>query len=852
MSKEQIQSQLTELFNHPLKDGEKRKIVYWNDKDKAFLDVFNLMEIDNVKKHILHENNYFKTKHILEVEDIDSNYLIYTVEVLGENSDNWLLDNILYSTVFYADEISVYSRDLGIPEELRKSVLDNKKFFKAVARREKFESYNIDKFSEEIIEVAIISVLTNQRTLSFEDSLKTILMDSLNHDENKFLKLIDSFFNLDRFWDLVAKKYGYKEQDKSLKKLLIYMMMTTISTSISNEKLSIFKDFIGEAGKGNCTIFLDRWMNHKSDYIVYDQYAEEIEKEIVFSRLLQSLAMDEIKGADIFPSIDKAIILYIVDALENKLEDYSEYGKLLRLRKTKHFYEKYKYVYEGLYNCVKIFEFRKNTQSIPIELPQAMLKSYSDKYYLMDLYYRKFYIAFDKNSSSQILQKLRSMVEGVYSNWFMTELSYSWSESISSNLNNNWDIPGVVAQKDFYNKYIEPIVYEKRKVFIIISDALRYEVAAELCDRLDSESLGSVELTSLVSGLPSSTKFGMARLLPHEDIELRENGFVYVDKINSGSMEGRKQILSNQTTESTAISYKILLSMSTNEISEFYKGKNLNYIYHDTIDAIGDNAPTEIKTFDSTDMAIDEISKLIRDLRNYGNATSIYITADHGFIYQRDKLEEVDKISKENINPIESTRRYIVSEETRDIDGLLRFSMENDFGRDCKLNVYIPKVNIRFKTQGAGANFVHGGAALQEVVVPLIHYRNKNLGQTGAVKPEKTKIKLTNTVRKITNNITTLNFFQTEKVGGKIVSCSVRVYLIDENGEIISNEEILLGDKTSENPGDRNMSIRFILKQGNYDRNKDYYLIIKDVQTNVEYEKIRFSISLGIESDFDF
>jgi hypothetical protein len=247
-------------------------------------------------------------------------------------------------------------------------------------------------------------------------------------------------------------------------------------------------------------------MNHKSDYIVYDQYAEEIEKEIVFSRLLQSLEMDEIKGVDIFPSIDKAIILYIVDALENKLEDYSEYGKLLRLRKTKHFYEKYKYVYEGLYNCVKIFEFRKNTPSIPIELPQTMLKSYSDKYYLMDLYYRKFYIAFDKNSSSQTLQKLRSMVEGVYINWFMTELSYSWSESISSNLNNSWDIPGVVAQKDFYNKYIEPIVYEKRKIFIIISDALRYEVAAELCDRLDSESLGSVELTSLVSGLCRQNK----------------------------------------------------------------------------------------------------------------------------------------------------------------------------------------------------------------------------------------------------------------------------------------------------------------------------------------------------------
>lgn len=851
MSKEQIQSQLTELFNHPLKDGEKRKIVYWNDKDKAFLDMFNQMEMENVKKHILNDKNYFKTKYILEEEDPDSNYLIYTEEVLSEDSDNWLLDNILYSTVFYADEISVYSRDLGIPEELRKVVVDNKKFFKAEDRRERFESYSIDKFSEEIIEMAIISVLTYQKTLSFEEALRTILIDSLNHDENKYLKRINSFFSIDRFWYLVEKRYGYKEKDKSLKRLLIHMMISAISTSIPDEKLSIFKNFIGETGKGNCTIFLDRWMNHKSDYIVYDKYAEDLEKEIMFSRLIQTLEIDEVKAIDIFPSIDEFMILYIVDALWNKLEDYTEYGKLLRLRKTKHFYEKYKYIYEGLYNCVKIFEFRKHTPSIPIELPGDMVKSYTDKYYLMDLYYRNFYIAFDKNSSSGTLQKLRDMVEGQYINWFMMDLSYSWSESISSNLNNRWNISGTIEQKDFYNKYIEPIVYEKRKVFVIISDALRYDVAAELCDRLDAESLGSVELTSLISGLPSSTKFGMARLLPHEKIELKENGFAYVDKINSRSMEGRKQILSNYSSESTAISHKTLLTMTTLEISEFYKGQNLNYIYHDTIDAIGDNAATEIKTFDSTDMAIDELSKLIRDLRNYGNATSIYITADHGFIYQRDKLEEVDKISKENINTIESSRRYILSEEKRDIDGLLRFDMD-DLGKDHNLNVYIPKANIRFKTQGAGANFVHGGAALQEVVVPLIHYRNKNLGQLGAIKPEKTKIKLTNTVRKITNNITTLNFFQTEKVGGKILPCSLRVYLADENDEIISNEETLLGDKTSENPEDRTMSIRFILKQGNYNKNIDYYLIIKDVETNAEYEKIKFSISLGIESDFDF
>ena len=33
---------------------------------------------------------------------------------------------------------------------------------------------------------------------------------------------------------------------------------------------------------------------------------------------------------------------------------------------------------------------------------------------------------------------------------------------------------------------------------------------------------------------------------------------------------------------------------------------------------------------------------------------------------------------------------------------------------------------------------------------------------------------------------------------------------------------------------------------------KDYYLIIKDVQTGIEYDRIPFTIDLGIVSDFDF
>ena len=111
------------------------------------------------------------------------------------------------------------------------------------------------------------------------------------------------------------------------------------------------------------------------------------------------------------------------------------------------------------------------------------------------------------------------------------------------------------------------------------------------------------------------------------------------------------------------------MSMDRESLREFYKGNILNYIYHNSIDAIGDDFSTEIKAFNSAEVALDELIKLVNSLRGNLSATNIYITSDHGFIYQRDRLEEVDKIAKENIKSIESKRRYILSEETRNLDG---------------------------------------------------------------------------------------------------------------------------------------------------------------------------------------
>lgn len=77
---------------------------------------------------------------------------------------------------------------------------------------------------------------------------------------------------------------------------------------------------------------------------------------------------------------------------------------------------------------------------------------------------------------------------------------------------------------------------------------------------------------------------------------------------------------------------------------------------------------------------------------------------------------------------------------------------------------YMPKSNIRFKIQGEGAKFVHGGLSLQEVVIPIVEFKYKRSSYKDRVEAEKVKIKLINESRKITNSIFTLNFFKQKRL----------------------------------------------------------------------------------------
>lgn len=285
--------------------------------------------------------------------------------------------------------------------------------------------------------------------------------------------------------------------------------------------------------------------------------------------------------------------------------------------------------------------------------------------------------------------------------------------------------------------------------------------------------------------------------------------------------------------------------MNRSELRSFATGKKLVYIFHNTIDAVGDNAATERGVFEAAEDAVGDIERLVNLLINSVSASNIVITADHGFLYERDRLAAHDKMPKKGNDAILVKRRFILSEGHLDIDGTFTYSMDEIVKQDKPLYVTVPKGTGRFAIQGAGANYVHGGVMPQEIAIPVITFKNER-SKSSKFDVRQVEVRLTSPVRKVTSPVMILEFFQTEKVEEKRLPLTLRLFFTDTDGQQISNENILIADSESSKPFERTYRERFVFKTMPYDKDKAYFLVMEEESTGTVVDKIPFSIELSV------
>jgi uncharacterized protein (TIGR02687 family) len=347
--------------------------------------------------------------------------------------------------------------------------------------------------------------------------------------------------------------------------------------------------------------------------------------------------------------------------------------------------------------------------------------------------------------------------------------------------------------------------------------------------------------------VPSYTELGMASLLPHRRLSFKPKGDIVVDDKATGSTVLRANILSLH--EGTAIKADELMVMSKDKGREFVKPYRIIYIFHDQIDATGDKAASEGNTFEAVQKTIDELYALISFIINSLNGTNVIVTADHGFIYQEKPPEPMDK-SKIEFNPenvVKTRKRFILGKNLNGTDNTFFGNTKITAHTDVEMEFLLPKGTNRLNFVG-GARFYHGGAMLQEIVIPVV-----SVSEMKGIHLEKSEVRSVGVsqlgaYKKLVTNRPVYKFIQTDPVSDRMKALTLKISLRDGN-DLISNEETVTFDSASASLDERQKSVKLSLKSGTYDNKKEYFLVLRNMD-ETEYERMPLNIDIAFTNDF--
>ena len=860
MSTESIQFSLNERFAAPLPEFYKRRIVFWQDEDREFETMLDELEIPDVKIVRLTGTNNFAVKKLLLHDDLTSNFLIYNPFSYTQQQDNWLRDIELFSEEYRADFISMQMSELNIASTpaMRKTVKVYSKFLENKDRIAKLKKIGREYQTPLQLHIDIMAVLAGLNGGSAQDVFIAVLVAGLDEDNNAALNNIKKFGNIDAFWQLARKYTGYiHEEDKPLGFFASHVLLTALAQTMNTSVLKGLERFISDSNKAYCYSIVHEWRNREYNDDLFD-LCRYIENELNLASRFEKQDIETLLTADIFPSIHESILKRFFSEVADHVVKVELMLKAAENRRTSGWYERFADYYDCLYYMAKMQEFyQDNAAGFHIVEPKAIWKLYTETAYEMDSFYRHFHYAFGnslKNSNVLLEDKLKhsaEYVEALYQNWYLKELTGCWTNAISENLSSLGYVSEIGKQHDFYPRYVRPLAGKNSRAFVIISDALRYEVAAELCDTIIRTTKGTAKLDAVQAIFPSITKFGMANLLPGRKLSVTEDMEVLVDGQHSRSTPEREKILCSGNPNSVAVQYTDVLNMKRADRRELVSGKEVVYIYHNTIDAIGDKAPTEKKVFEACEDAMQELSNILRIIINDMQGTDIFITADHGFLYTYSPLTESDKIGKSAFSGTvyEVGRRYAITDPMTAAEYLMPVQLEGEIG-GIAVKGYTPLDSTRIKIAGGGENYVHGGVSLQEMVVPVIAFKNLRTTSKKYVEVSNAEIKLLSESRKVSNLLFSLDFFQRQPIGDKVQPCAYSIYMTDDEGVLISDRQTIIADRTSTNASERVFRVRFNLKAGAYDKNKIYRLVIAN-DTDVP-EEVEFHIDIAFADDFGF
>ena len=862
MDTDKVVQDLNRRFAAPLPEFYKRRIIFWYDEDREFEDKLEDIEIANAKLLVLTGTNNFAAKKLLNVDDTTSNYLVYSPITYESLEDDWLLNIELYSEEFRADLISIWMNEMDLPAtpDFRRLVKVYKKFFGAQPRRAAFTKLNKGITTASQMHLAVMAAICGTTDMQPGSIVQAVIRGGTDMASNEVFQSLRSYGAEEPFWALVKQASGYFEgEDASIERMITHILLTATTRTLRIEYLAGLDSFISTPHQAWCYDFVSEWITEEEKPEL-TEILRNVEDELNLRKRFQQIPMEDLVRTEVFPCVNECILTQLMTEISNHIINVDVITRTVEKRRTLAWYDEVKCYYEGILQVAKMQAFfLEHSAGFHTVEARKVWKEYTEDYYHMDTYYRQYHLAFGKSLTvgndhlDDLFKQVTDKVEGLYTHWFLGELGNNWADACADELAQYGRVLEVPQQVDFYGQ----IKGEDNRIFVIISDAFRYEVAASLAEQLRRETQSKVALRACAGIFPTVTKFGMAALLPHKEltVEERSSGGLQILADGMSTEAGnRDKVLKTANRNSVALKYTDIAPMKRAERSALVKGMDVVYIYHDKVDEASHTSDSMVVP--ACDDAIEEIKNIVRIIRNEFSGTRVYITADHGFLYTYSPLSEDAKVDKTTPSEqdVEIDRRYLITRKGATPDYLLSVKF-----MDERYDAFAPRASVRIKKKGGGLNFVHGGISLQEMVVPIIEYhylrndskayqRNKAKYDTRPV-----EVGLLSASRKISNMIFSLNFYQKEAVSDNRSAANYLLYFVDSNGKQISDTTKIIADKTSENGQERTFRCSFNLKSLKYDNRASYYLVIADESGLQMPQKEEFQIDIAFAVDeFDF
>lgn len=829
-----------------------------------FNDEFLAMELAEATwkegyRYVDFKGDWFTTKYNLDTTWANEKVILYfhqesPLQRKSLQGQFPLLDVLTANMEYHHQDYVAYMQQYSLPSNMALFVEKNIKQLQSDRMLRLLQSYYTDRSItlEIAVRAFLSSYLGQNRVLDWDNIILRVLFLGRNSERNKqtdfYVKLRSAVMVKDELNKKLEKIFGCAIDDNTdakVKKLVETFKYNAIVQNLASVSADRYKHYriTDSIALQQMNRLLELAMSHPKTAEALTQTMDELGADIHDDDIIRWYGTDAsyyyIPDGLCLPILrglmEKAIMeapkkaMTRLEELKVKHSDSSEVGAVID--------------YDML--VARYYECALSLGSITLNQPDDYLNKYRDEYYLLDQLYRLSIECFSKISPTIVLydavQKVKHNLDMQYAK-LCNRINLEWMCCVK-------EAGGITAvhglrQQDFYDSLIKGI---QKKVVVIVSDALRYEVAQELIDVLAARK-HIARLNVGIAMLPSETKFCKPALLPHRSLRL----YAEVDGTQNMGVDNRILDTMDKRTEQVDAYRQGAVCVDYETVGKYEQDKNreifkhpLVYVMHNTIDDKSHSAAAK-DVVDSCRDAINELETLVHKLHETYNVTEVYITSDHGFLFNDQAFEEKDK-HKVTEDVLEKSTRYYLTQLATAVPGIVKFPLSEVSGME-EDNVYVavPEGTNRLQAPAGGYSFTHGGASLQELLIPIIISRQERVNT-------KTPVGVMVLDRNLSIQASRLRFrlLQTDAVSMEMKARTIKValyyndmavtpvkeYVLNNTDALLDNRKVLVDLTLNQNIDAKVLQLRV------YDVTDDLNPLIKENVTN--------NTLIGNEFDFD-